>query len=79
MYDQLPSKWLHWPIAFGWVTYNNTYHSSLGHTPFFAKYGRRLKFDTLVMGRMNNLTIENLIKKLANIWSELSSSLQKAQ
>jgi hypothetical protein len=67
------------PFAFGWVAYNSTYHSSLGHTPFFAKYGRHLKFDTLAMGRMNNLTIENLIKKLANIWGELISWLQKAQ
>jgi hypothetical protein len=79
MYDQLPSKWLGRPITFGRVAYNNTYHSSLGHIPLFAKYGWHLKFDTLAMGSMNDLAIKNLIQKLADIWGELISWLQKAQ
>jgi hypothetical protein len=42
MYDQLPSKWLGQPIAFGRVAYNNTHHSSLGHTPFLQSMDNTL-------------------------------------
>jgi hypothetical protein len=43
--------------------YDNIYHSSLGHILFFANYERHLSFDTLVKGRMNNLTTKDFIKK----------------
>jgi hypothetical protein len=43
---------------------NNTYHSSLGHIPFFANYGHHPWFNILAMGRMNNLAIEDFIKRL---------------
>ncbi len=46
---------------------NNTYHSSLDHIPFFVNYGQHLRFNTLAMGRMNNLAIEDFIKRLINI------------
>jgi hypothetical protein len=43
--------------------YNNIYHSSLGHIPFFANYEKYPSFDTLVKGRMNNSTTKDFIKK----------------
>jgi len=60
-------------------SYNNIVHSLTQQTPFSANHGLHPKFDIQGVNKIVNPTIENWIMWLANIRTQLVSSLEKTQ
>jgi hypothetical protein len=60
-------------------TYNNTIHSSIGQTPFFANYGFHPKSDFLAATASHVPAAEQLIDHLHDIQSQLQETLLRAK
>ncbi len=59
--------------------YNNTMHSPMQQTLFFANHGLYPKFDIQGINNVVNPTIEDQAMWLLNIWTQLVSNLEEAQ
>lgn len=68
MCSQLPSRLLSQPFAFGLslhITIHLIHHLFIFH--FLQTMDNTLGFNALVVGRINNLNVEDLIRKLVDI------------
>ena len=59
--------------------YNNTVHSSIKMTPFFANYGFHPCFDPLPIRKSQVPAAEDLAEKLSAILSDLKDNIGRAQ
>jgi len=68
-------------LHFAEFTYNNSFHTAIKTTPFFANYGFNVKSDTLVPGSVdtNIPALNNHLEILVKLEKHLSENLQHAQ
>ena len=68
-------------LHFAEFTYNNSFHTAIKTTPFFANYGFNVKSDTLIPGSVdtNIPALNNHLEILVKLEKHLSENLQHAQ
>ena len=72
-----PERWAEY-LPMAQFTYNNTFHSSINATPFFANYGYHPKFTVKPINRTINQSAENILINLETVHLQLKHQLAKA-